>query len=1089
MDNLRNFTLRVIESLGSSGPEIWTFTAIILITTLFFLTLGKHYITNSSKPGGRWLIISNDTAILALFSLTILLLRFPGFARGQLNVDESQWMAEAITLQEDPRYYLSTICFGPLVSYPIVFMTWFGATVSYGVVKLLATIIWIAVAIFTFKSFKNFFNSSLAGVLTLPLVTVVSLFTFQDYVAYNAEHAPIFLISLGLYLFSRVYKKADKARPIDYYLVGFILGCVPFSKIQAAPVAFAMGVYLIYYFGINKSRYLVAGAFSFPLLVLGYLLTLDLTPVFMNSTLGQISYAQDHGKLNVLSFIEKLSHYPSYILEPRNTKYYFRTQLFFILLTFIPLFLFRKHLLSNYLKLIGLAVLYLVVSLYVVYQSGHTFDHYILLLVAPVSFLSGILIGSLFRTDPVMGLSSKSKTILLGVYLIAASIIPCFFVLETGNVALVGGEYNAAEGFGRNQIVRVIQKYKKENDRLSVWGWANHYNVLAGLPQGTRYTNSQWQIEPFPQQSNYLDIYVSDLEKNKPAFFMDAVAPGEFHYKDASVYGYQNFPQIKAFIDKHYNYVDKISGVRIYVIKDRKVDQVLVEGVTDIVWDTSNINDIKLPPEKEDIQIDFRKHEGPSALSFRNAWAYVGDGNSLSVSTWIVLQSDSKRYIFPTRKVKRYDLVHSFSGPYLHAGFDLSISKAGLNRGIYKVGVLFTEGYKVRGFKFTNKKLVRNYSVGELRDGHFEVTNNLKYDFQIRETNEFYNIKNAYAFVEGHHPRQKVFVILKSQEKKYIFATKSEKRRELSKLGFKMFMQTGFTFKINRDKLEAGNYQLGILITQGNEILGFQYTNKKISKEKTVDWSAIQLPEETKNIESHLTLTEDDHSFKIKDGWALIKGVSSYTTEIYLVLKSTSKTKILKTESANRPEPSTRFGKNYYSAGFNFKIQKDQLEKGRYTIGLLLVNFKKQKVEGFQFTSKRIKYEDTYIGDYVVGQLMNNDLQFPETKGVFKSSLKLEKDENNISINNGWAFIEGKNAKEQKVYVVLNAVQGSYIFETNKKQRHELAEIFGKQYVGAGFTFEVKRKKLQPGKYLIGIMIAENDKIIDFKFTKMYLEI
>jgi len=1015
MDNLRIFTGRVIESLGSSGPEIWTFTAIILITALSFLTLGKHYITNSSKPGGRWLIISNDTMIMALFSLTILLLRFPGFARGQLNVDESQWMAEAITLQEDPRYYLSTICFGPLVSYPIVFMTWFGATVNYGVVKFLATIIWVAVAFFTFKSFKNFFNSSLAGILTLPLVTVVSLFTYWDYVAYNAEHAPIFLISLGLYLFSRVYKKAGKARPIDYYLVGFVLGCVPFSKIQAAPVAFALGVYLIYYFGINKSRYLVAGAFSFPLLVLVYLLALDLIPDFMNSTFGQISYAQDFGKLNTLSFVEKLSHYPSYILEPRDTKYYFRTQLFFMVLTFIPLFLFRKHLLSNYLKLIGLAVLFLVVSFYVVHKPGNTFPHYILFLVAPVSFLSGILIGSVFRTDPVMGLSSKSKTILLGVYLLAACIIPCFFVLETGNVAFVTGRYNAAEGFGRNQIVSVIQKYKKENDRLSVWGWANDYNVLAGLPQGTRYTNSQWQIEPFPQQSNYLDIYVSDLEKNKPAFFMDAVAPGEFHYKDASVYGYQNFPQIKAFIDKHYNYVDKRSGVRIYVIKDRKVDQVLVEGVNDIVWDTSNINDIELPAEKEDIQIDFRKHEGPNAFSFRNAWAYVGDGNSRSVSTWIILLSDSKRHIFPTRKVKRYDLVHSFSGTYLHAGFDLSISKADLSKGIYKVGVLFTEGYKVRGFKFTEKELVRNYEVEELEDSDFEITNNLKYDFQIRETNELYNLKNAYAFVEGQHVRrQKVFVVLKSQDKKYIFATKSEKRLELGKLGLKKFIKTGFTVKINRDKLEAGNYQLGILITQGNEILGFQYTNKKISKKKTVDWSAIQLPEETKNIESHLTLTEDDQSFKIKNGWALIKGVNSYTTEIYLVLKSASETKILNTKSINRPEVSARFGKNYYSAGFNCKIPKNQLKKGRYRIGLLLVNFKKQKVEGFQFTSKKIKYEDTYIGDFVVGQLMNNDLQFPETKGALKHSLKLEKDENNISINNGWAFIEGEKRQRTK---------------------------------------------------------------------------
>jgi len=1020
------------------------------------------------------------------------LLRFPGFARGQLNVDESQWMAEAITLQEDPRYYLSTISSGPFISYFIVFMTWFGATVNYGVVKLLATIIWVAVAFFTFKSFKNFFNSSIAGILTLPLVTVVSLFTFWDYVAYNSEHAPIFFISLGLYLFSRVYKKGDKARPIDYYLVGFVLGCVPFSKTQAAPVAFAIGVYLIYYFGINKSRYLVAGAFSFPLLVLGYLLALDLFPVFMNSLFNQVSYAQDYGGLNTLSFIEKLSHYPSYIFMPHDTRYYFRTQLFFIVLTIVTLFLFRKHLPSNHLKLIGLAVLYLVVSFYVLYQPGTVFYHYILFLVTPVSFLSGILIGSLFRTPPVVGLSSKTKTILLGVYLIAASIIPCFFVLEAGNVAFVAGKYNADEDYRRNRIARVIQKYKKENDRLSVWGWANDYHVLTGLPQGTRYTTSVWQIKPFPQQSTYLDIYLSDLEKNKPTFFLDAVAPYEFTYKDAGEYGHQNFPQIKAFIDKHYNYVDNRAGVRIYVHKDREVDHIIVPGVEIKHHTIETIDKVELPPDTTSALHSYiLLEEGLVSFSINNGWAIVEGINSRLSRSWIILKSDSKQYIYPTRKFPRHEIANMYgSEGYIQSGMQVHILKKDLEKGTYKVGILITYGQKVVGYKFTGKHLVRNFYPVELYDQKLKETNNIDYNLKVSKDRDYYRLERSWAAAKNTPPwGNKTFLVLRSKEGKYIYSVQSHQRRDLVSRYSQSYLNAGFNIELPKDQIRAGSYQVGLLITHGKDILGFQFTNERLNIKKRIDWLSVKIPEATNNVQNYLILTEDRQTFQIKNGWALVKGLSSYQSETFIVLKSEVTEKIFDTTPVDRVELAAQYGHRHLRSGFESKIPKNDLTNGKYKIGLLIVDRGKQEIAGFQYTDKEIVIKHTYVGGIPVDKELPPYVELPKGTDIMKHAIEVSQDINSIFINKGWAFIEDINSKSNQVYVTLKSDQAFYVFSTDKNKRHELAKIYAPKYVESGFTLKVSKDIIKAGTYHIGLIVAQGEKMIGVKTTKKEITI
>ena len=70
----------------------------------------------------------------------------------------------------------------------------------------------------------------------------------------------------------------------------------------------------------------------------------------------------------------------------------------------------------------------------------------------------------------------------------------------------------------------------------------------------------------------------------------------------------------------------------------------------------------------------------------------------------------------------------------------------------------------------------------------------------------------------------------------------------------------GFGIRIPNNSLMEGNYQVGVLITHGPKVLGFQYTGKQIKVVKTSDWLSIDLPKETNNIKNYFILNESDRA-------------------------------------------------------------------------------------------------------------------------------------------------------------------------------------------------------------------------------------
>jgi len=90
-------------------------------------------------------------------------------------------------------------------------------------------------------------------------------------------------------------------------------------------------------------------------------------------------------------------------------------------------------------------------------------------------------------------------------------------------------------------------------------------------------------------------------------------------------------------------------------------------------------------------------------------------------------------------------------------------------------------------------------------------------------------------------------------------------------------------------------------------------------------------------------------------GWAFINGQDSENTEVYIVLKSASRTYVFDTMVRPRPDITLHFKEldlNLDQSGFAALIPVRKVANGEYTVGIYI---KKGDIEAMQYTDKRIE--------------------------------------------------------------------------------------------------------------------------------------
>ena len=202
-----------------------------------------------------------------------------------------------------------------------------------------------------------------------------------------------------------------------------------------------------------------------------------------------------------------------------------------------------------------------------------------------------------------------------------------------------------------------------------------------------------------------------------------------------------------------------------------------------------------------------------------------------------------------------------------------------------------------------------------------------------------------------------IFVMLNSENKSYMANAQVFQRPDINNyFGRTNLDNGGFKFLAFTDNVERGTYQVVLVIKDAQGRFVYQPMGKKVSvkiPEYETPKKIAQLPGNGK-INYDIVVNETESEFSA-DGWAAIENQDADYCTIKLVLKNNDNTYICDTHESLRPDVTNSFKNKYKldNSGYVIKILKSTMEKGKYRLGILIKD-NKRNVEMMVLADKEI---------------------------------------------------------------------------------------------------------------------------------------
>jgi len=515
--SLYNFLANFFLSLGKYSVLSWQIVGI-----LFFISLAFYCFKNNTDK-------SINLKYLFICCSCILIMRLPTLIANELNTDESEWMAGAMTLIFNPKFWHSVdgTTSGPLNIYPLCLIYLCGFKISYTSIRLFTIIfIFFPTIILLFHTIKSQFNSEIARITILPLVLFISFVVHYDLNAYSSEHIPILLLSFALFFSVQLQNQKGS---LAHFFLGFVLGLIPYSKLQALPIGAVIGMFSVIsilkytengFQKLLKLVFLVLGALIPTIITVIYLVQNNLVNDFFQSYIfNNISYSASTSYAKLLLGLPAMIWIHTKIALP----FYITTGIIIILGLLQQLLTFKK--LSEQRRILFYYALLLFLSAwYCIGKAGRGFPHYQNFILVPLIFLLGIVVGVFCECN----ISSSKRKYFKIIY-------TSLFFFSFCTMLIMGNEWLDIlnkEGMVAtlSPISLEIKKHISPYDKIAVWGsqqnkWGsnNKYYIEANATQATRESHSQRQHEVVGSIQNqyYLERYLSDIKQNKPKVILD----------------------------------------------------------------------------------------------------------------------------------------------------------------------------------------------------------------------------------------------------------------------------------------------------------------------------------------------------------------------------------------------------------------------------------------------------------------------------------------------------------------------------------------------------------------------------------------
>lgn len=505
------------------------------------LLLLLYWLKYNSSPKIKYLSI--------LVIIFLLWLRYPFIVFNQeLNPDESQMIAHAMTLKSDKIYweFVDGHTTGPLNSYILILPTFLGLAFDYTSARLVAFFLMLGSLFFFYKSLRQLANPPTAWLGILPLIFFLGTTQDDDFTHYSSEQLSVFLLNLSLWTYLRLVKSTQR----NYYtwiLLGFTLGTIPFCKLQAVPIALVIGLFSLllarkHIFYKQSIAYLVAGGILFPFISFIWLFYHNLLEDFWIFYIqGNLVYGNKiESTEKILNFLTLPQHVPSFTL---------------LLVSVFPLFITRSRSTSIHSKL---AISMLLAAAFSVGKTGYPFPHYLHLFLYPLVFFAFV-IG-----QKMLNLKSKLWIIWTVTVWIIGNVV---YRKVSPQVGIPYTYLTSQKNVKPGPVSRFILQHANPTDRMSIWGWSCKYHVETQLAQGTTESHPERCIFESAIREKYYERYLNDIAHKKPRFFVDAVTPVSFLMNDRDKHSHDKFPELKRLIELHYSLIGEVDNVKIFIRK------------------------------------------------------------------------------------------------------------------------------------------------------------------------------------------------------------------------------------------------------------------------------------------------------------------------------------------------------------------------------------------------------------------------------------------------------------------------------------------------------------------------------------------
>jgi hypothetical protein len=514
-------------------------------------------------------LYSLAAAIVIVASLS--LLRIPSMISPQeLNVDESQMLSQAMKFIVDPVPWRAVdgTSSGPLNSYFISLFLLIGLKPGYVLVHVLADVLVCFQLLTAHRTLLRLglWSKRTAACGTLVMVCYFGFTNDLNYLHYSSELLPALLLALGFHgLVVWVQDGPDRSpsfQASSLFLSGLAVGSAPWCKLQALPIAAALGLAVLATSMSGKAPSVspsgkilsamtfCAGALLPAGAILGSVAWAGATKDFWYSyILGNLAYA---GPLDWARILQHLN----WLVSPSGMRLLFVIDAFAIgLFIYCHVGTHTRLVSSKEFWLVGGLLMYGGAALFTVSRPLTLFPHYTIFLLHPMTYL-----GAWLLSRELSLLDATRQARLEIIYRLMMSAVAA--ILLTQVVVRSEGlrRLSPPPPDSNERIAGVIQNLKSTRPvaSLAIWGWAPGVYVLTGMPPATRDAIGHFVISEGPLQGYFRKRFAGDLRSKMPDLFIDAVAPGAFMWFWKASDGYESDPELRSFIADKYDLIAEL---------------------------------------------------------------------------------------------------------------------------------------------------------------------------------------------------------------------------------------------------------------------------------------------------------------------------------------------------------------------------------------------------------------------------------------------------------------------------------------------------------------------------------------------------